>query len=298
MLAEALEADAALAQRFFARLTRMMHAGARMPDSVFDRMQALAVRSLGARLPFTSAFGSTETSAAVTITHWCPDNATAIGLPHPGVAIKLVPVDDERYEVRVRSEGVTPGYLKRPEATAAAFDEEGFFRMGDALQFIDERRPEAGLRFSGRVTEEFKLQSGVFVRVGALRVDVIEAAGGLLSDVVVAGADQAWVAVLAWPNLGACRQWSGLAQATPDELVRLPALREALRERLVEHNRHAGGQSRRIHRLLLLAEPPDMGAGEITDKGYVNQRRVLERRAAQAARLFADSADTDVIDLE
>ena len=295
MLAEALEADAALAQCFFRRVVRMMHAGARMPDSVFDRMQALAVRTVGVRIPFTSAFGSTETSAAVTVTHWCADNGAAIGLPHPGVTVKLVPVDEGRYEVRVRSAGVTPGYLKRPEATAAAFDDEGFFRMGDALQFADARQPEAGLVFSGRVTEEFKLQSGVFVRVGALRVEAIEAAGGLLTDVVVAGADQAYVALLAWPNLVACRAFTGQPQATAEELLRLPALRTALRERFAAYNREVQGNSRRIHRLLLLSEPPDMGAGEITDKGYVNQRRVLERRAAQAARLFADAPDAELI---
>ncbi len=297
MLAEALDADPALAEAFFRRLSRMTHAGARMPDSVFKRMQAVAVRTVGARIPFTSAFGSTETSAAVTVTHWCADNASVIGLPHPGVDVKLVPVDEGRYEIRVRSDCVTPGYLKQPQATAAAFDDEGFFRMGDALEFVDERDPAQGLVFSGRVTEEFKLQSGVFVRVGALRVDAIEAAAGLLTDAVVAGADQAYVGLLAWPNLSACRQLIGNPQATAEDVVRAPVLHLALRERFETHNRRAGGNSRQIHRLLLLCEPPDMGAGEITDKGYVNQRRVLERRALDAERLFAATPDGDVLTL-
>jgi feruloyl-CoA synthase len=178
------------------------------------------------------------------------------------------------------------------------FDDEGFFMMGDALQFADASQPEAGLVFSGRVTEEFKLQSGVFVRVGSLRVEAIEAAAGLLTDVVVAGADQAYVALLAWPNLTACRQLIGHAQATAEDLVGAPAVRAALRERFAAHNSQAGGSSRRIHRLLLLCEPPDMGAGEITDKGYVNQRRVLERRAADATRLFMASPDAQVLTLE
>jgi feruloyl-CoA synthase len=301
MLAEALEADPALAEAFFRRLTRMTHAGARMPDSVFDRMQALSVRATGHRLPFTSAFGSTETAAAVTATHWCAESAGLIGLPHPGVTLKLLPVGDPgdgRFEVRVKSPVVTPGYLKQPDATAAAFDDEGFFCMGDALQFVDPRRPEEGLAFSGRVTEEFKLQSGVFVRTGALRVDCIEAAQGLLTDVVVAGADQAFVALLAWPNLAACRLRAGTPDATVDDLVHAPWLREALRAALARHNAGAGGGSRRVHRLLLLAAPPDMGAGEITDKGYVNQRLVLQRRADQVARLFAEPPDADVITIE
>jgi len=298
MLAEALEADAALAEAFFRRLARMTHAGARMPDSIFDRMQAVAVRSTGHRLPFTSAFGSTETSAAVTVTHWCAESAGLIGLPHPGVTLKLIPLGDGRHEVRVHSPVVTPGYLQQPAATAAAFDDEGFFVMGDALQFVDLQRPEEGLAFSGRVTEEFKLQSGVFVRVGALRVDAIEAAQGLLTDVVVAGADQAFVALLAWPNLAACRLHAGTPDATASEIVQAPWLRAALHAALARHNAAAGGSSRRVHRLLLLAEPPDMGAGEITDKGYVNQRLVLQRRAALVARLFTDPPGADVIDID
>lgn len=298
MLAEALEADASLAEAFFRRLTRMTHAGARMPESVFDRMQAVAVRTTGHRLPLTSAFGSTETSAAVTVTHWCAESAGLIGLPHPGVTLKLLPLGDGRHEVRVRSPVVTPGYLRQPEATAAAFDAEGYFVMGDAVQFVDPRRSEEGLAFSGRVTEEFKLQSGVFVRTGALRVDCIEAAQGLLTDVVVAGADQPFVALLAWPNLAACRQQAGTPDASAAELVQAPWLREALRAALARHNATAGGSSRRVHRLLLLAEPPDMGAGEITDKGYVNQRLVLQRRAGLVARLFTDPPGADVIPID
>jgi len=304
MLVEALEADAELAACFFRRLARMTHAGARMPDSIFDRMQAVAVRTTGHRLPFTSAFGSTETSAAVTVTHWCAESAGLIGLPHPGVTLKLLPVgdagdaEDGRYEVRVQSPVVTPGYLKQPAATAAAFDDEGFFVMGDALQFVDPRRPDEGLAFSGRVTEEFKLQSGVFVRTGALRVDCIEAAQGLLTDVVVAGADQAFVALLAWPNLAACRARGGKPDTSAADIVRAPWLRDVLRAALARHNADAGGSSRRVHRLMLLAEPPDMGAGEITDKGYVNQRLVLQRRAVLVARLFTDPPGADVIEID
>lgn len=295
MLAEAMEADPALADAFFRRLRRTNYAGARLPDSVFDRIQAAAVRSIGSRIPFVSAFGSTETAAAVTVTHWCADSAGVIGLPHPGVTVKLLPMTDQRYEIRVRSACVTPGYLHQPQATAEAFDDEGFFRMGDAVQFADPEHPEEGLVFSGRVTEEFKLQSGIFVRVGALRVDCIEAAQGLLNDVVVAGADQPFVALLAWPNPAACRARIGQPEATLQELVASPDLQAALRDAFEAYNRTAGGSSRQVHRLLLLALPPDIGAGEITDKGYINQRLVLTRRAAEVKRLFAQTPDRDVI---
>lgn len=263
---------------------------------MFDRIQAAAVRSIGARIPFVSAFGSTETAAAVTVTHWCADSAGVIGLPHPGVTVKLLPMTDHRYEIRVRSACVTPGYLHQPQATADAFDEEGFFRMGDAVQFADPDRPEAGLVFSGRVTEEFKLQSGVFVRVGALRVDCIEAAQGLLNDVVVAGADQPFVALLAWPNPAACRARLGRPDASLADIVADPGLRETLRAAFEAHNRAAGGSSRQVHRLLLLAQPPDIGAGEITDKGYVNQRLVLapgRRGGALVCRTAGRRGDRD-----
>lgn len=298
MLVEALEADSQLASAFFSRMRRLNYAGAKLPDSIFDRMQAVAVQTTGERIPFVSAFGSTETSAAVTITHWCAESAGVIGLPHCGVSIKLLPQPDERYEVRVKSDGITPGYLHQPEATAAAFDEDGFFRMGDALQFVDPQKPEEGLLFAGRVAEEFKLQSGTFVRVGALRVECIEAAKGLLSDVVLAGPDRAYLALLAWPNLAACRRHAGTPDATLQEIVGAPWLREHLRQAFRAHNLAVGGNSRRIQCLLLMADPPDMGAGEITDKGYVNQRLVLSRRAAQVARLFAEPADPDVIQID
>lgn len=297
MLVDALEQDSALAQSMFRDLRVVAYAGAKMPQAVYDRMQVVAVRTMGHRIPFISAFGSTETSASVTMSHWSTESAGCIGLPHPGVTLKLVPLDDDRYEIRVRSEAVTPGYLNRPDATAEAFDSEGFFLMGDAVQFVDVSDPEEGLVFAGRVSEEFKLQSGIFVRVGSLRAEVIDAASGLFSDVVVAGADQPFVALLVWPNLGACRARAGLPRATAAELATSEWMHAAVREALQRHNAAGGGSSRRIHRALVLSEPPNMGAGEITDKGYVNQRRALARRAQDVARLFAEVADEAIIQI-
>lgn len=295
LLADALEADDALARQFFSQLQRLSYAGARLPDTVFTRIQNLAVKHTGLRIPFTSAFGSTETSAAVTMVYWYADWAGFIGLPHPGVVMKLVPLGDERYEVRVRSDGVTPGYLHQPQASAQAFDDEGYFLMGDALTFVDRARPQEGLVFAGRVTEEFKLQSGIFVRVGALRVQALEAAAGLLADAVITGADETYVGLLAWPHLNACRQRLGQADLGLQDLVQSSALHEALREAFAAHNRLHTGSSLQIRRIVLLAEPPAMGAGEITDKGYVNQRTVLQRRADQVRRLYAEPPGPGVI---
>lgn len=295
LLADALEADDELARKFFSQLKRLSYAGARLPDTVFTRLQNLAVKHTGFRIPFTSAFGSTETSAAVTMVYWCADWAGFIGLPHPGVVMKLVPLGDERYEVRVRSDGVTPGYLNQPQATAQAFDEEGYFLMGDALTFVDRKRPQEGLVFAGRVTEEFKLQSGIFVRVGALRVQVLESAKGLLADAVITGADQTFVGLLAWPHLTACRQRLGKPELSVNDLLQSPELQRALQAAFSEHNRLHSGSSMQIRRIVLMAEPPSMGAGEITDKGYVNQRAVLKRRADQVLRLYTEPPSQGVI---
>lgn len=297
MLVAALEDDAELAKHFFARVQRLSYAGAKMPESLIDRMQAVAIRAIGHRIPFISAFGSTETGASATIAHWDSAPPGCIGLPHPGVELKLFPMADGRYEVRVRSDAVIRSYFRNPEATHSAFDEEGFFCMGDAVQFVDPLHPEEGLVFSGRVAEEFKLQSGVFVRVGSLRVEAIEAAAGMLSDVVVTGADEEFIGLLAWLDLAACRRKLGMPEATAGEVLASDGLRDTLCAAFRAHNLQCGGSSRRIHRILLLAEPPDLGAGELTDKGYVNQRLVLQRRRADVRRLHATVPDAAVISI-
>src|SRR5690606_39044369 len=170
--------------------------------------------------------------------------------------------------------------LHQPQLTAESFDDEGFFLMGDAAAFVDQDDVREGLVFAGRVAEEFKLQSGIFVRVGTLRVEVMGSVGGLLSDVVVTGADQPWVGALAWLNLEACRLRFAMPEASAAELIRLPDLRDALRASLQVYNAAHPASSMRVKRLALLAEPPSIDAGEITDKGYINQRTVLSRRHA------------------
>jgi feruloyl-CoA synthase len=295
MLVEALERDDELARSFFRNLRRLTYSGARLPDTIYAGLQAQATKHTGHRIPFGSAYGSTETSAAVTCVYWPTERSGLIGLPHPGVELKLVPIDGSRYEVRVRSDAVTPGYLGQPELSAKSFDDEGFFLMGDAATFVDPETPEEGLAFAGRVAEEFKLQSGVFVRVGSLRVECINAMAPLVTDVVVTGADRVDVGLLAWLNLNACRELTGQPQASLPELIASPKVREAVRNALSRHNLRNTGSSTRIRRVLLLAEPASMDAGEITDKGYVNQRRVLDLRASSVERLYAQPTDDTVI---
>lgn len=293
MLVDALEKDGDMARTFFRHLRRLTSSGAKLPDTIYHRLQALAVQHLGHRIPFVAGYGSTETCAATTVVHWPCEQAGLVGLPQPGVELKLVPLDDTRYEVRVKGPSVMAGYLDQPELTRGVFDDEGYYSMGDAVSFVDRRDPHQGLAFAGRVAEEFKLQSGIFVRVGALRVEAINAGAPLLNDVVVAGADRAFVVLLVWLNMTAVRERFGAIDAI--EAARHPGVRQALDQAFRAHNaRHTGG-SMRIARVLPLIEPPSMDAGEITDKGYINQRAVLARRADAVERLYATPPGDDVI---
>lgn len=296
MLADALESDGELGSNFFRQLRRLTSSGAKLPDSVYQRLQHQAVRHLGYRIPFVSSYGSTETCAATTTVHWPSERAGLVGLPQLGVELKLVPLEDARYEVRVRGPSVMSGYLKQPELNREAFDEDGYYRMGDAVTFVDRQNPLEGLAFAGRVAEEFKLQSGIFVRVGSLRVEVVNAAAPYMADAVITGADRAWVGALAWLNIKACQERFGALP--PAELARDPRVRAAIAAALREHNARHPASSMQIRRVLILAEPASMDAGEVTDKGYVNQRAVLARRADQVEALYADTPDASVISVD
>lgn len=294
MLADAMEKDDRLRASFFAKLKYMGYGGATLSQDISDRMQALAVAETGMRLGFTTMYGATETQG-VTVVNWLTDRVGLIGLPLPGLTLKLVP-NGQKLEVRVKGPTVTPGYLNRPDLTAEAFDEEGFYKLGDAAKFVDERDPNQGLVFDGRVTEDFKLSSGTWVSVGTLRTDVLAAATPLLQDAVIAGQDKQAIGVLAWPNLSAAREISGLSpDATVAEVLASAPVRDFLRTELAAHNKAAGGSSGRIARVILMAEPPSIDGNEITDKGYVNQRATLERRHALVEKLYAAAPDDEVI---
>jgi feruloyl-CoA synthase len=297
MLATALEHDDGLARAFFKNLGLLAYGGATLSDDLYARMQALAVKHTGQRIVFFTGWGSTETAPTATSTYWETERVGLIGLPHPGVELKLVPAGP-KYEARLRGVIVTPGYYRQPELTRAAFDEEGFYRIGDAATFVDADDPAQGLVFAGRVVEDFKLSTGTFVHVGPLRVAAIAAASPVIQDALVAGQDKPHVALLAWPNLAACRQLAGKPQATIEELMHDAAVRQRLADGLRAHNAANPGSSLRIHAVLLMGEPPSIDGNELTDKGYINQRAALHRRAALVQRLYAPTPDDEVIVLE
>lgn len=295
LLVQALEEDAGLRQRFFRELRYLFYGGSGLPQSVWDRMQRLALETLGQRLVFMNGFGSTETGPMAALQHWQVEGPGCVGLPLPGVTAKLVP-QGERYEIRFKGPMLFPGYVRQPERTAEAFDEEGYFRIGDAGRLVDPERPEEGIRPDGRIVEDFKLMTGTFVAVGPLRLALLSAVPEL-QDAVVAGHDRPFVAVLAWPNLTACRKLMRRPEATARQAASHPCVLAAVAAALRRHNAAAGGSSLRIGRLLLLGEPPDADAGEITDKGYINQRAVLERRREEVAALYAAAPPATAIDL-
>jgi feruloyl-CoA synthase len=297
-LAAAMEKDDALCRSFFKNLSLMAYGGARLPDDLYERMQALAVRSTGERIVFYTGWGSTETAPTSTGTYWDTERVGLIGLPFPGVELKMVPVG-AKYELRLRGVNVTPGYFGRPDLTKAAFDEEGFYCIGDAGVFVDPDDPLQGIIFAGRVVEDFKLTTGTFVHVGSLRTDAIAAASPVVQDALVTGQDRPFVGLLAWPNLHACRQIAGDPDASYEDVVKHPDVRACLKRGLEAHNRStAGASSMRVARAMLMTEPASIDGNELTDKGYINQRAGLERRAALVERLYTDPPGEDVIVLQ
>jgi feruloyl-CoA synthase len=297
-LAAAMEKDDALCRGFFRNLGLMAYGGARLPDDLYDRMQALAVRATGERIVFYTGWGSTETAPTSTGTYWDTERVGLIGLPFPGVELKMVP-SGAKYELRLRGVNVTPGYFGRPDLTKAAFDEEGFYCIGDAGVFVDPQDPLQGIVFAGRVVEDFKLTTGTFVHVGSLRTDAIAAATPVVQDALVAGQDRPFVGLLAWPNLHACRQIVGNAEASYEEVVKHPEVLACLQRGLQTHNKSTeGASSMRIARAMLMTEPASIDGNELTDKGYINQRAGLDRRAALVERLYADHPGEDVIVLQ
>ncbi|HRD27118.1 MAG TPA: AMP-binding protein [Caulobacter sp.] len=292
MLAEAMERDPVLRASFFKNLRYMGYGGATLSNDVNDRLQALAVAETGHRIPLTTMYGATETQG-VTVTHWATEQVGLVGLPVPGVTIKLVP-NGTKLEVRVKGPTVTTGYHNDPEKTAAAFDEEGFYKLGDAAKFIDDNDPAQGMIFDGRVTEDFKLDSGTWVSVGTLRPDLVAACSPWVMDAVIAGQDKPFIGALLWPSMAGMQALA----ADPGPGSPIDKLTATLRERLAAFNATAGGSSRRVGRFVIMTEPPSIDAGEITDKGYVNQRATLERRDALVKAIYATPAGDGVISVQ
>lgn len=289
-----LESDADLRESFFHQLRLIFYAGAALPQDLWQRLEAVSVQAIGRAVPMVSAWGSTETAPMATAVHWAIDRAGVIGLPVPGTEVKMVP-NGGKMELRVRGPHVTPGYLKRPDLTAEAFDDEGFYRIGDAGRFADDGAPVKGLVFDGRVAEDFKLTTGTWVNSGGLRLAALSATSPVLQDVVVAGHDRDFVTLLAWLNLAGCRAFLGEGEIELEGAAASDAVRRHIRDTLAHYNQANPGSSTRIARILLLTAPPAIDANEITDKGYINQRAVLESRGDEVRRLYAESPDAAVI---
>ena len=293
MLIPYLERDAQLRESFFRNLKMIFYAAAALPPNLWQRLEALSVQQLGQRVCMISAWGATETAPGATLVHYPIEQAGVVGLPMPGCEIKMVP-NAGKYELRVRGENVTPGYWKRDDLTQRAFDEEGFYKTGDAGRFLDENDPVKGLVFDGRVAEDFKLSSGTWVRVGELRIKAIGALEPVAQDIVVTGHDRDEVGLLIFASLG-CRALAGLpADAQLAQALSQPAVCDRVRAGL-RKLAESGGSSTYATRALLLEEPPSIDAGEITDKGYINQNAVLKRRAELVEKLYADPPAPEVI---
>lgn len=282
-----LEGDEALARRLFQDLDLLFYAAAALPRPTWDRLVGVARRVREEPVPFVSAWGATETSPLVTQVLGPLDEPGNIGVPVPGSELKLVP-NGLKLEIRVKGPQLTPGYFKDPERFRNLLDEEGFYSAGDAVKLADPNDPEQGLVFDGRLSEDFKLTSGTWVHVGALRVSLIAVLAPLVQDAVIAGHDREAVGVLLFPDAAACAKEIGAPAETPrSELIRDERLRSRIADALRRHNRDQGeASSRSVECAILLAEPPSIDAGEITDKGYINQRAVLDRRAALVESLF------------
>lgn len=292
-LVPALEQDPDTAERFFRRLRLAFNAAAALPGVLRQRLEDLAQDVTGREIPVTGSWGTTETAPAATSAHYLYSDARCIGVPLPGVTLKLVPSGPDTYELRVRGRTVTPGYHRRPDLTDAAFDDEGFYRPGDAVSFADPVDPGAGLLFRGRLAEDFKLSTGTFVHVGAVRTALLSATP-ILADIVITGENRDQVGALAWLNMSEARRaLSEVPEATGETLHSRP-LADHLAGVLAQFNR-GSGSSGRVERLLVMSRPASLDLGEVTDKGYVNQRLVLAERAELVDLLYAEPPSSRII---
>ncbi len=295
MLADAMDADEELRRTFFSKLRLALYGGAGLPQSLYDRLQNMAVEVTGSRVFFTTGYGATETSSGCMAIYFDTEEV-GVGLPMPGLTIKLIPADD-RYEIRMQGDMMTKGYLNHKDDNL--YDDEGFLRIGDYVDFIVPGDISHGLKFAGRLAEEFKLANGTWVSGGRLRAQLIQLLAPYVSDALICGINDEYVGALLWPNLAAAeKQLDRKLSVSSESLAGDAELRQTLIERLSEHNKANPGSSTKVARVAFLIEPPSIDGQEISDKGTVNQSVALRRRAADVERLYAESPDASVIILE
>lgn len=289
-LATALETDREMAETFFSRLLVMAYGGAAMGQDLYERIQAVAVKVTGERISLSAGYGATETTPTASNVHWPNDTMGLIGLPVPGSRFKLAPVG-EKMELRCKGPHIMAGYLNDAERTAAAFDEDGWLKLGDAVRFADPDDPEKGLAFDGRLAEEFKLSNGSWVSCGLVRQAAVSACDGLLSDVVVCGESRDEISLIGFPDWACCRERLG-----PDlHAVSDPRLIGAIEAALSTYNLSHNQPTRRIGRIILDPVAPDPATGEITEKGYLNQVKLRMTRSDRVERLYATSHDNRLV---
>lgn len=295
MLLGALQQDQSLRERFFADLDMLFYAGASLPQDVWEGFEALAMEIKGEVPLMTSSWGLTETAPATMMQQEPTERSGVVGVPMTGVTLKLVPDADMRCEVRVKGPNIMQGYFNAPEQTAAAFDAEGFFITGDAMAFVDAADMTKGMRFDGRMSEDFKLQSGTWVRAAALRLDMLAALAPLAADLVVTGQDRSEIGLMIFPNRAALEA-EGYTLEEEDGALICSALLAELTRRLQLCAQEGAGSSTRVVRALMLSEPQSLTDGEITAKGNLNFHAVLTRRAALLKRLY-DGGTTGIATL-
>lgn len=257
-------------------------------------MMRLAAKTTGQRVAIITGLGMTESGPFAMFAHWPGSYSGLLGVPVPGLTLKLAPVED-KLEARYRGPNVTPGYWRQPEVTAAGFDDEGFFRTGDAIKFVDENDPNQGVLFDGRLAEDFKLTTGTWVSVGILRMQLLKTGAPLVQDSVITGHNRDDVGALLFLNLDACRALAGLATDVPAmEIYQHPMVRARVQQTLDDLARAATGSANRIVRALIATAPPSIDIGEITDKGSLNQRVILRHRADLVEKLYTQPKPTDV----
>ena len=289
MLVAEMETNHALREAYFKDLDMIFYAGASLPQDVWTRLEEMALEVRGKLPLMISSWGMTETAPATIMLHEPIGRSGVVGVPLPGTEVKLIPDDEMRCEVRVKGQNIMPGYFADSVKTAEAFDEDGFLLTGDAMRFVDNDDPERGLKFDGRVSEDFKLLTGTWVQAGKLRLDALDGLRGLVQDVVICGHDRDAIGLFIFPRPDQVH-----GDNTSDGAVIDPALQAQIEERLRDMAKAATGSAKRISRALILAEPPSLKDAEVTDKGSLNVRKIMTRRATLLERLY-DNEDPALI---
>lgn len=288
MLHDILKTDASLRQRFFEDLDLIFYAGASLPQDLWEGIEKMAMEVKGEIPLMTSSWGLTETAPALMLQQEPTERSGVVGVPLNGVTLKLIPESDNRFEVRAKADNVMPGYFDNPVKTKEAFDEEGFFITGDAMSFVDPDDVNKGMRFEGRISDDFKLLTGTWVRATALRAELLTCLAPFATDLVITGHDRSEIGVLIFPDRAALQE-AGFSDEDSKGALINTTLKKEISERLATHAGQGSGSSMRVGRALILEEPPSMPEGEMTAKGNLNSRKILTRRADLLERLYDDN---------